>query len=668
MLLPEASTEQLAIIDQLLGNNNVIVDSVAGSGKTTTNLHVARTFSHLNILLLTYNSKLRFETKRKVEALHYDNLHVHTYHSFAVKHYNKTCFEDSALAKITKANAPPILPFSYGLVVLDEAQDITDTLHRFICKIYKDNTTTGVQLLVFGDKKQCIYHFKKADQRYIEYAHEVFKLNTLNWVRCHLSVSFRITQEMANFINHCMLGETRIVSNKVSGVRPRYLICNCFADEPFQEIEHYLRQGYQPEDIFVLAPSVNNIKAPVRVLENKIKMLLTDVKVYVSTNDSEKIDESLIREKIVFTTFHQCKGLERKVVIVFAFDNSYLEFYNKKTNPSICPNELYVAVTRGLERLSILHHSTNNYLPFLVRKNLPSYTKYRYRELKLSPTKAIAPQQNNYVTDIIRFVPHTVIEECYNKLHITANPNFVRDMVKLPSKVTNKGSSENISDIIGIAIPSMFELSLTGKMSIYTNLLSCSMLEDIERNRTYNLGDINITTVTPDELFYISTLWSTIFSGYLFRLYQIKKFDWLNKATVDKLVKRLFNLHISKEAYFEKTIELQNQKELYHTILTGVFDCIDLEHNTVYEFKCVQRLEKVHYLQLAIYMYMYETIKKKDAVTKYVLYNITSNEYMEVSCPLEDLRSIVQLFIYSKSMNNKPDTDSEFIEKHRKYV
>ena len=37
MELPEISTEQNNIIQQLL-NNNVVVDSVAGSGKTTSNL------------------------------------------------------------------------------------------------------------------------------------------------------------------------------------------------------------------------------------------------------------------------------------------------------------------------------------------------------------------------------------------------------------------------------------------------------------------------------------------------------------------------------------------------------------------------------------------------------------------------------------------------------
>ena len=69
MILPTISIEQNNIIEQLALNNNVVVDSVAGSGKTTSNLHIASFFSNMNILLLTYNSKLKLETREKVQKL-----------------------------------------------------------------------------------------------------------------------------------------------------------------------------------------------------------------------------------------------------------------------------------------------------------------------------------------------------------------------------------------------------------------------------------------------------------------------------------------------------------------------------------------------------------------------------------------------------------------------
>ena len=47
-LLPDISNEQLNVLN-LLENNNVIVESVAGSGKTTCILYIAKKYINLNI-------------------------------------------------------------------------------------------------------------------------------------------------------------------------------------------------------------------------------------------------------------------------------------------------------------------------------------------------------------------------------------------------------------------------------------------------------------------------------------------------------------------------------------------------------------------------------------------------------------------------------------------
>ena len=64
--LPLISNEQANILTSFV-NNNVLVDAVAGSGKTTTNLYIAKKFHKYNILLLTYNAKLKLETRKKVK-------------------------------------------------------------------------------------------------------------------------------------------------------------------------------------------------------------------------------------------------------------------------------------------------------------------------------------------------------------------------------------------------------------------------------------------------------------------------------------------------------------------------------------------------------------------------------------------------------------------------
>ena len=76
MELQHISNEQIDIINKL-ENYNVIVDSVAGSGKTTTNLYIAKYFKNKKILLLTYNSKLKMETREKVKLLEINTLFFH---------------------------------------------------------------------------------------------------------------------------------------------------------------------------------------------------------------------------------------------------------------------------------------------------------------------------------------------------------------------------------------------------------------------------------------------------------------------------------------------------------------------------------------------------------------------------------------------------------------
>ena len=65
-MLHPMSDEQREIVNAM-SDHNVIVDAVAGSGKTTTILHIAKTYADQRILVLTYNSKLRLETQYRAE-------------------------------------------------------------------------------------------------------------------------------------------------------------------------------------------------------------------------------------------------------------------------------------------------------------------------------------------------------------------------------------------------------------------------------------------------------------------------------------------------------------------------------------------------------------------------------------------------------------------------
>ena len=64
--LPEPSLEQSEII-KAIRKYNVLVDSVAGAGKTTTVCLIGKNQPSKKILLLTYNKRLKHETHVRVK-------------------------------------------------------------------------------------------------------------------------------------------------------------------------------------------------------------------------------------------------------------------------------------------------------------------------------------------------------------------------------------------------------------------------------------------------------------------------------------------------------------------------------------------------------------------------------------------------------------------------
>ncbi len=635
--LNEPSEEQRGAIDAF-NESNIIVDSVAGSGKTTLALHIALAYCDLKILLLTYNAKLKIETRQKVDALQIQNMEVHSYHSFCVKYYHHECFTDSKIIKLIKDDVwcKPKKKFEYDLVILDEAQDMSPLYFELFCHIIQDNSK-DIRICVMGDQNQSIFQFNQADERFIKFANFIFntKNNRYPWSFHKLSKSFRITNQMAQMVNNVFLNEQRIFSDK-EGTKPKYIICDSFGNieenKVYEEVLKIINEGYEFSDIFVLAPSVKSEKSPVRKLANL--MSENNIPIFVPVTDESKLDEELLIGKIVFSTYHQVKGLERKVVIIMGLDNSYFEFYKKDNNPMICPNEIYVACTRAKERLIMIHHYQNDYLPFLIRDNLNNYCEVEKTRLRLYKKN----RKDNFDTGVTDFIKHLPVEVVHNAMSYIDQIviNEPTSKISIPMKTKQNNLYEGVSEITSIAIPSYFEYLRTGKMSIFEflkktdkdtddneDLIQVSMnnfmFDDstttnskvVEKKRENNELDINridLNELTTEELLWLSNKWNTYKTGYIFKVKQIDNYDWLSHDNLRLCMERLKNL-VSKKMVVEVRFEIENRPELKNRKIIGYIDCID--KNNIWEFKCVHSLDNEHKLQLAVYMYLYFEYKKK---------------------------------------------------------
>jgi hypothetical protein len=615
MALNPPSLEQQIILDDLfIHNKNVIVDSVAGSGKTTTNLYIAKHNPLNNILLLTYNKKLKLETRQKALSLNLKNIEVHSYHSFCVKYYLRNCYTDTELKYVIDNDVNKLLEFNYNIIILDEAQDLTKIYFCLVNKIIADNAIRSIQMCILGDKYQSIYDFNNADARYITLAQILF--DEFIWETRRLSTSFRITHNMANFINTCFYKYEHIKSGKNINVdrhNVRYIMCNLFEfnkNRAFTEFKHYINLGYNYSEIFILAPSLRSNKSPIRIFANMLTMM--GIPIFIPGSDEERLDLDVLAGKVVFSSFHQVKGLERKVVMVYGFDNSYFDFFKKEANPFLCPNEIYVACTRASEYLTLFHHKSNDYLQFLNISKLGTTCYTELFPIKKSKKKD-DKVQNISVTDLLKHLPFDIIDKAIKYLTITEITPINTNKVDIPIKSKQRELYENVSDITGIAVPSYFEYKRKNVNTVYEAVRGV-----IKDETKYDLNKV-------ESVLKIANLWSSYKSGYNFKMSQIKEYDWLPQETLESLAGKLDG-KISNFFQTEEFVYCRNDVT-FNKSFVGYVDCIDYHNGVMWEFKCVNKLDKTHILQLALYNYLY---RQKGAEAKITFKSSRESTIMDV--------------------------------------
>lgn len=669
--LPNISEEQKVIVNNVVQNYSCVVDAVAGSGKTTTMLYIAKE-AKKSILLLTYNSKLKLETREKVMKLQLTNIEVHSYHSFGYKYYSTACINDYGIISVIDNKMKPNTPFGYDLILLDEMQDMTPLYYRFVNKIVADSGIPfkNIQLCALGDKYQAIYDFNNADSRFITYTNYLFPQMEAKWIFNTLSYNFRTTIQIADFINKCALRENRIKAVKY-GSKPEYIICDTFRAQFIFGILNKFLKVYKCDDIYVLAPSVKNEASPVRTLANYASKC--GINVYVPHTDDERIEDDVIANKVCFSTYYQIKGSERKIVLLFNFDDSYFKFYKKDADKNVCPNEMYVALTRACEHMVVFHHYKNGFLEFLNVNEIKKTTTF------IEHTKMKVEMQNKShtinikITDLTRHIPSVVLNKCMKLLHYKLVRHQTTDIIDIPIKIDQGSTTESVSEITSVAIPAYYQYTKTKKMTIFDKLIM---------NEELKLPDVN----KPSNLLALSNRYCSKESGYNYKLNQIKKYDWLEKKKLRMCVSRLAK-HITVNAKYEIPITHVNDK--FARCVIGTINCIDTKNvKTMWMFKCVNKITSEHFIQFAVSVYcstMYKEQKTKhlralmkqchtyeDYVNKYKkiislnyayrIMNILTHEIYELDYNISGLASVLDILLQTKCRtNNNKCTDQEFV-------
>ena len=715
------SQEQQIILEEVRDGHNVMVDAVAGTGKTTLILSIARELSDKRILQLTYNASLRKDVKETIAKHELTNITVHTYHSLAKRYYLSTGYTDTEIRRLLFKNTEPKETISeVDLLVLDECQDMTLLYFQLMVKFIKDYNKP-VQLLILGDYMQGLYEFKGSDIRFLTLADIIWSnfrlLRTPVFKKCTMKMSFRITNQMRSFVNNVMLGEPRMDAcrdaENVTYIRnSRYNLCKVV----FAEVSKLIEQGVKPCEIFILGNSVKGSNSNIRNLENTL--VEKDIPCHVPMLENEKMDDRVIDGKIVFSTFHSVKGRQRKYVFVVGFDNSYLKYYARGLPRDICPNTLYVAATRathGLYLLETAGYSNNRPLDFLKMNHI-EMKQCDYITFKGNPQSIFQEDDErdelfaNLIkkhiitpTELVRFISESVIENIspiIDRIFVKESDNTL--VLDIPTVIeTKKGFFEEVSDLNGIAIPCMYydylkDLWSSDKTDENSDGLSNqNVLLDVIHNSIENMrtndhiflkqivNDLPKRIETIEDYLYIANVSVAVQEMLYFKLKQIDRdeYNWLTEEMVLACKERLRSVIgpdcQNQMPQVENTIIHESEDEPHKNIdqfLSGIFGDsrqfrftarVDLiTESTVWELKCTSEITIEHLVQVIAYAWLWNMRYNEHCETPvkvFKIFNIKTGEILRLDASMEDLNYIMTELLVGKYAELVPKTDDEFL-------
>lgn len=678
------SAEQEFIISQCVENRNVIVDAVAGSGKTTTLLGIAEACPNKKILGVLFNRSLKEETRTRAQnrGLHF--LEIHNYHAVARKYYDDSICTDSGITKLVRQDTPPCKPLpKWERLIIDEVQDMNPLYFQLIRKLLIDIRNPDIRITVMGDRFQSIYAFLYADSRFLTNACSIYKSIKGDWVKATLSTTYRCSPAICSFLNDCLLGYKRlhpVLQEQNLTVQPcppvNYIYgCPFEARKPLlTAILHYLSNGFKPEDIFILAPSVKvkMKETPVKMLENAL--VAQNVPIYIPNNDEEGGQTSSqasdpTKGKLVITTFHQSKGLERAIVIIYNFDSSYFKIFNKDADPNALTAELYVAITRAAKHLYVIQDKRKPAFTFLKepRGSYVNYISSKGQTLTKLPSQEDKEEYEHtkprifHASEITNYLTADVILDAasYLTVKILQEPYCKIDLQSIVQ--TKPGHCEVVCDINGTAIPAVYEWQKRNTMRI-ASIDDETLIKDGAKfaQRYHELQKLISASNPPQirDVLEITNLFTSITEGYHYKVAQINDYNWLQNADIEPCME-ILELHLDADD-MQYEVSLPEQTTPTYTVL-GRIDAYSESQSTLWEIKCTDKLDQTHEIQLAIYAWMFSRqFPSRFYDIKFNLLNIRTGECRNISATTQNLEMMMSFLIAEKMRVFTKMTDEEF--------
>ncbi|KAK1249536.1 hypothetical protein MKX07_003052 [Trichoderma sp. CBMAI-0711] len=681
------SPEQQKVV-KLCAEYNVVVSARPGSGKTATAEAIVAAYPHLRVAVLCYSKALQLDTQRRLKK--YPNVEAFTFHKMARLLFDVELCEDIALLQeIQNTIAINKLPHGhfepFDIIVLDEFQDCTDLIFRLVNIFLRANEAKRLgqpsRIVVLGDERQSIYQFRGADYRYLTAAPELLgPLSPWSFAQLPLDQSFRLSKETVQFVNDAFLGGEAYISSSKSGPKP--IILNCDPSKTYTLAKELLPliKHYGAKNTAIIAPAIRNNKP----LKNLANVLVEKFRVPIAEpiDEDGPLNDDVIKGKLCISTIHQFKGRERDLVILSGMDASFFKYAGRHLPDDRCPNEAFVALTRAVEQLVLVHDAKRKPMPFVNFDALYKTADVinledkgskirspddpgRPVEYGLSLPKLIGVSdiarhaRGDYLEKIIQreLVIHEILPSLPEGQHIKFRETVISD--------PKRRLSEAISDINGLVVVAAFEHDITGEISM------------VRYNREGNEGKLPISS--EEQIPWLcrrACQYLAQKSGYRPRLVQMKDhaFDWIEPKHLSIARGRLhgelnsFAPNLRFEERLERKFEVDGEK----TQLLGEADIICVSTSSkssqteivesVWEIKFVSQLSISHLVQASTYAYLVASASGQ--LPRIMLYNVRDGQKLEITPRngLEGLRRMVESVLRLKFTTVHEMEDEAFIE------
>lgn len=354
--ISNATTEQLEAIDQLYGNDRIVVTGLAGTGKTWLALSAARRAidEGRSVLLLCFNKLLgewlTAQTEDLKLASERSGVHffVGTFHSFLLQYddqipsapgqeFWQTTLPERVIGHLL--GAPEGKNPLFDFLILDESQDILRTAYLDVLDLVLSKGIASGNWAMFGDfAHQSIFstHALHAGTDTPSLLHSrapsfaTFRLGT----NCR---NARSVAEITAIATRLTPGYRRLLHEGETGsVDPKF-----YEDSSEQthflglEVERLLR-SHPPGNIVVLSPRRDDASCAAHLLNRNREIILAPLVSPVARDG-----------QVGYCTIHRFKGLEAPAVIVTDIEN---------LDDDQAVQLLYVAMSRARVHLILLMH------------------------------------------------------------------------------------------------------------------------------------------------------------------------------------------------------------------------------------------------------------------------------------------------------------------------